>query len=77
MYAIRSYYDYQEKISYSREKANKVVLAETEHSRSTLWCLLPVDAAAADEPLQWALTDADGGFELFGLREGEYRNNFV
>jgi len=34
-------WDYQEQISYSREKANKVVLSETEHSRSTLWCLLP------------------------------------
>lgn len=33
--------DYQEKISYSNEKANKVVLDETDHSRSTLWCLLP------------------------------------
>ena len=33
--------DYQEKISYSNEKANKVILAETEHSRATLWCLMP------------------------------------
>ncbi len=33
--------DYQEKVSYSNEKANKVVLEETDHSRSTLWCLLP------------------------------------
>jgi len=33
--------DYQEKIAFSNEKANKVVLAETDHSRSTLWCLLP------------------------------------
>jgi len=33
--------DYQEKIVYSDEKANKVVLEETAFSRSTLWCLLP------------------------------------
>ncbi|PLY00801.1 MAG: cupin [Desulfuromonas sp.] len=33
--------DYQEKIAYSEEKARKVVLEETTHSRSTLWCLLP------------------------------------
>jgi len=33
--------DYQDKIAYSQEKANKVVLVETDHSRSTLWCLLP------------------------------------
>jgi quercetin dioxygenase-like cupin family protein len=33
--------DYQDKIAYSKEKANKVVLNEADHSRSTLWCLLP------------------------------------
>lgn len=33
--------DYQEMIAYSQDKANKVVLAELEFSRSTLWCLLP------------------------------------
>ena len=33
--------DYQEKVAYSDEKANKVVLEETGLSRSTLWCLLP------------------------------------
>lgn len=34
-------WNYQEKIAYSKEKANKVQLAETANSRSTLWCLLP------------------------------------
>lgn len=33
--------DYQEKVAYSKEKARKIVLVETDHSRSTLWCLLP------------------------------------
>lgn len=33
--------DYQGKIVYSDEKASKVVLVETDFSRSTLWCLLP------------------------------------
>ena len=33
--------DYQDRIAYSQEKANKIVLDETDHSRSTLWCLLP------------------------------------
>jgi len=33
--------DYQSKVSFSREKASKVILVETDHSRSTLWCLLP------------------------------------
>jgi len=35
------YCDYQEKIVYNQEKANKVSLSETDHSRTTLWCLLP------------------------------------
>lgn len=35
------FWDYSEKVSYDREKANKAVLAETPHSRTTLWCLLP------------------------------------
>ena len=35
------FWNYQEKIAYSLEKANKVQLGETDHSRSTLWCLLP------------------------------------
>lgn len=34
-------FDYRAKVSYSRQKASKVTLAETPHSRSTLWCLLP------------------------------------
>ncbi|GAB4171744.1 MAG: cupin domain-containing protein [Geothermobacteraceae bacterium] len=33
--------DYRDHIAYSDEKANKVVLAELEHSRTTLWCLKP------------------------------------
>jgi len=33
--------DYREHIAYSEQKANKVVLAELAHSRTTLWCLQP------------------------------------
>jgi len=33
--------DYKDKIVYSKEKAAKVVLAETDLSRTTLWCLMP------------------------------------
>ena len=35
------FWDYQEKIAYSQEKANKVQLGASEISRATLWCLLP------------------------------------
>ncbi len=33
--------DYRDKISYSDEKACKVVLTECAHARTTLWCLKP------------------------------------
>ena len=33
--------DYQEKIAYTQKKANKVAIGEGEHSRTTLWCVLP------------------------------------
>ena len=35
------FWNYQEQIAYNREQANKVQLSTTEHSRTTLWCLLP------------------------------------
>ncbi len=34
-------FDYQDKVAFSQEKANKVALGQTELSRTTLWCLLP------------------------------------
>jgi quercetin dioxygenase-like cupin family protein len=34
-------FDYREQIAYSDEKANKVVLNEAAHARTTLWCLKP------------------------------------
>ena len=34
-------FDYRNKVNYSDEKACKVVLAECNHARTTLWCLKP------------------------------------
>lgn len=34
-------FDYRDKVSYSDEKACKVVLTECAHARTTLWCLKP------------------------------------
>ena len=34
-------FDYRDKISYSDEKANKIVLSECNHARTTLWCIKP------------------------------------
>ncbi|MDH3997492.1 MAG: cupin domain-containing protein [Desulfuromonadales bacterium] len=33
--------NYQDKVSYSDEKANKVILSECAHTRTTLWCIKP------------------------------------
>ena len=35
------YWQALSKVEYSDEKANKVVLSSTTHSRTTLWCLKP------------------------------------
>ena len=62
--------DYQEKIAYSREKANKVALSETGHSRLTLWCLLPgqgiVPHVHAGDHI-WTVFEGEGNY----LSEGQ------
>ena len=35
------FWDYQEKIAFNQDKANKVQLGASDISRATLWCLLP------------------------------------
>jgi len=64
------FWNYQEKIAYSQEKANKVQLAETEHSRSTLWCLLPgqhIHAHVHAGDHIWMVLEGQGEF----LQEGK------
>ncbi len=34
-------FNYRDQVIYSNEKANKVVLTECDHARTTLWCLKP------------------------------------
>jgi len=36
-----TFWNYQDQVAFSKEKANKIQLAKTEFSRTTLWCLLP------------------------------------
>ncbi|WP_305046816.1 cupin domain-containing protein [Geoalkalibacter sp.] len=36
-----TFFAYQDQVAFSPDKAHKVVLAATEHSRTTLWCLAP------------------------------------
>ena len=33
--------DYRDRIAFSDAKANKIVICEAEHARTTLWCLKP------------------------------------
>lgn len=57
--------DYREKISFSQEKASKVALAKTEHSRSTLWCLLPgqrIEPHVHAGDHIWTVYEGEGNF---------------
>ena len=63
-------WNYQDKIAYSKEKANKVQLSETVHSRTTLWCLMPGQhihphVHAGDHI--WTVLEGEGEF----LRDGQ------
>lgn len=58
-------FDYRDKISYSDEKASKVVLTECDHARTTLWCLKPGQhihphVHAGDHV--WIVLEGDGVF---------------
>jgi len=62
--------DYREKIAYSTEKASKVSLYETEHSRSTLWCLMPSQGITPHihhGDHIWAVLEGEGNY----LSEGK------
>ncbi|WP_303722544.1 cupin domain-containing protein [Malonomonas rubra] len=63
-------WNYQDKIEFSKEKANKVQLGETANSRSTLWCLLPGQhihphVHAGDHI--WVVLEGEGEFLQEGL----------
>jgi len=57
--------DYREMIAYSEEKANKVVIAELDHSRTTLWCLLPGQQIKPHEHAGdhvWSVLEGSGSY---------------
>ena len=57
--------DYREKISYSQQKASKIALSETDHSRSTLWCLLPgqrIEPHVHAGDHIWTVYEGEGNF---------------
>lgn len=36
-----AFWDYKDHLAFNADKIGKVILMETAHSRTTLWCLLP------------------------------------
>ena len=57
--------DYQDKVAYSDEKANKIAMGEGANSRTTLWCLMPGQGIkphvhAGDHI--WVLLEGDGNY---------------
>ncbi len=69
------FFDYRKYISYSAEKACKIVLGEAPHSRATLWCLSPGQQIhphvhAGDHV--WVVLEGEGFF-----LEGEEKKNAI
>jgi quercetin dioxygenase-like cupin family protein len=57
--------DYRAQIAYSDVKANKVVLSEAEHARTTLWCLKPgqhIHAHVHAGDHVWVVLEGEGLF---------------
>jgi len=62
--------DYHSQICYSNEKANKVILSEGQHARTTLWCLMPgqhIHAHVHAGDHIWVVFEGEGTF----LSEGQ------
>lgn len=67
-------FDYRDKVSYSDEKACKVILTECAHARTTLWCLKPGQhihphVHAGDHV--WVVLEGQGVFLSDGLDDLE------
>jgi quercetin dioxygenase-like cupin family protein len=63
-------FDYRDKIHFSDEKACKTVLTESDHARTTLWCLKPGQQIhphvhAGDHV--WVVLEGEGYFLSEGL----------
>jgi len=59
------FHDYTDKVAYNKEQANKVILAETPHSRTTLWCLMPgqhIHAHVHAGDHIWVILEGQGRF---------------
>ena len=62
--------EYRDRIAYNEAKANKVVLSEAEHARTTLWCLKPgqhIHAHVHAGDHVWVILEGEGLF----LSEGQ------
>lgn len=57
--------NYRDRVAYSDEKANKVILSEAEHARTTLWCLKPgqhIHAHVHAGDHVWVVLEGEGLF---------------
>lgn len=57
--------NYRDRIAYSDAGANKVVIAETAHARTTLWCLKPgqhIHAHVHAGDHVWVVLEGEGTF---------------
>ncbi|PLX93396.1 MAG: hypothetical protein C0621_07705 [Desulfuromonas sp.] len=59
------FWEYKDKVVYHPEKANKVELAQSSHSRATLWCLMPgqhIHAHVHAGDHIWVVLEGEGTF---------------
>lgn len=59
------FWDYKDQVAYAPEKANRITLAETGHSRTSLWCLLPGQHIHPHEHAGdhiWVILEGEGRF---------------
>jgi quercetin dioxygenase-like cupin family protein len=57
--------DYRDRIAFSDAKANKIVICEAEHARTTLWCLNPgqhIHAHVHAGDHVWVVLEGEGIF---------------
>ena len=61
-----TFWDYQARIAYNKEQANKVALATTPQSRTSLWCLLPGQEIVPHDHAGdhiWIILEGEGTFQ--------------
>lgn len=58
-------FDYRSQVRFTSDKANKVILSEGQHARTTLWCLMPgqhIHAHVHAGDHIWVVFEGEGTF---------------